>query len=118
MSINRGIEKEVVVRIHSGILEGNTSESVLMKWLNIQLVIQNEVSQKEKNKSLVLMHIYMESRKMVLMNFLQGRNRDADIENRRWTQQGKERVPRIEREELKHTYCAQMLSHVRLFATP
>ena len=59
MSINRGIEKEVVVRIHSGILEGNTSESVLMKWLNIELVIQNEVSQKEKNKSLVLMHIYM-----------------------------------------------------------
>ena len=28
---------------------------------------------------------------MVLMNFLQGRNRDADIENRLWTQQGKER---------------------------
>jgi len=61
MSINRGIEKEVVVHIHSGILEGNTSESVLVKWLNIELVIQNEVSQKEKNKSLVLMHIYMES---------------------------------------------------------
>ena len=54
MSINRGIEKEVVVRIHSGILEGNTSESVLMKWLNIELVIQNEVSQKEKNKYCIL----------------------------------------------------------------
>ena len=113
MSINRGIEKEVVVHIHSGILERNTSE-----WLNIELVIQNEVSQKEKNQYLVLMYIYMESRKMVLMNFLQGRNRDADIENRLWTQQGKERVLRIERGELKHIYCAQMLSHVRLFATP
>ena len=52
MSINRGIEKEVVVHIHSGILERNTSE-----WLNIELVIQNEVSQKEKNQYLVLMYI-------------------------------------------------------------
>ena len=29
---------------------------------------------------------------MVLMNLLQGRNRDADMENGLWTQQGKERV--------------------------
>ena len=29
---------------------------------------------------------------MVLMNLLQGRNRDADMENGLWTQRGKERV--------------------------
>ena len=49
---------------------------------------------------------------MVLMNFLQGRNRDADIEKRLWTQQGKESVRRTEREELKHIHCAQLLSRV------
>ena len=30
-------------------IERNASESVLVKWLNVELVIQNEVSQKEKN---------------------------------------------------------------------
>ena len=39
-------------------VERNTSESVLTKWLSKELVIQNEESQKEKNKYLVLMHIY------------------------------------------------------------
>ena len=31
----------------------------------------------------------MESRKMAWMNLLQGRNRDADVENGLWSQQGK-----------------------------
>ena len=35
---------------------------------------------------------------------MQGRNTDADIENRLWTQWGKERVPHIEKVALKHTY--------------
>jgi hypothetical protein len=34
----------------------------------------------------------MESRKMILMNLLQGRNRNADVENGLWTQWRKERV--------------------------
>ena len=34
--------------------------------------------------------------------YLQGRSRDADIENRLWTQQEKERVEWIERVALKH----------------
>ena len=37
-------------------------------WTNLELVIQNEISQKEKNKYRILRHIYMESRKMVLIN--------------------------------------------------
>ena len=36
-----------------------------MRWMNLEPVIQSEVSQKEKNKYCVLTHIYMESRKMV-----------------------------------------------------
>ena len=33
-------------------------ESVLMRWINIEPIIQNEVSQKEKDKYHTLMHIY------------------------------------------------------------
>ena len=38
-------------------IEGNTFESVLMKWMNLEPVIHSEGSQKEKNKY-ILMHIY------------------------------------------------------------
>ena len=36
----------------------NTFESVLVKQMNLEPVIQSEVSQKEKNKYHILMHIY------------------------------------------------------------
>ena len=32
-------------------------ESFLMRWMNLERIIQNEVSQKEKDKSLILTHI-------------------------------------------------------------
>ena len=35
----------------------NTLESVLMSWMNLEPIIQNEVSQKEKDRYRVLMHI-------------------------------------------------------------
>ena len=35
-------------------------ESVLMRWMNLESIIQSEVSQKEKNKYCILMHIYGE----------------------------------------------------------
>ena len=41
-------------------------------WMDLESVIHSEVSQKEKNKYCVLTHIYMESRKMVLMNLVSG----------------------------------------------
>ena len=44
-----------------------------MKWMNLEIVIQSEVSQKEKNKYCILTHIYMESRKMVLLNLFAGK---------------------------------------------
>ena len=37
-------------------IKRNAFESVLMRWMNLQPIIHNEVSQKEKNA--VLMHIY------------------------------------------------------------
>ena len=36
----------------------NAFESVLMRWMNLEPMIQNEVSQKEKNRYRILMHIY------------------------------------------------------------
>ena len=34
------------------------TESVLMRWINLEPIIQSEVSQKEKNKYHILTHIY------------------------------------------------------------
>ena len=54
------MDKDIAVHIHNGILaiERNTSESVLMRWLNPEPTIQSEVSQKEKDKYHILTHIY------------------------------------------------------------
>ena len=39
-------------------IERNTSESVPMRWMNLEPIIQSEVSQKEKDKDHILTHIY------------------------------------------------------------
>ena len=39
-------------------IKRNAFESVLMKWMNLEPIIQSEVSQKEKDKYYILMHIY------------------------------------------------------------
>ena len=39
-------------------IKRNSFESVLMKWMNLEPVIQSEVNLKEKDKYYILMHIY------------------------------------------------------------
>ena len=39
-------------------IERNAFESVLIRWMNLEPTIQSEVSQKEKGKYRMLMHIY------------------------------------------------------------
>ena len=39
-------------------IKKNAFESVLMRWMNLESIIQSEVSQKEKDKYHILMHIY------------------------------------------------------------
>ena len=39
-------------------IKRNVFESVLLRWMNLELIIQSEVSQKEKDKYYILMHIY------------------------------------------------------------
>ena len=39
-------------------IKRNTFESVLMGWMNLEPIIQSEISQKEKDKYHILTHIY------------------------------------------------------------
>ena len=43
---------------HSAIKK-NTFESVLMRWMKLEPIIQSEVSQKDKHQYSILMHIYI-----------------------------------------------------------
>ena len=54
------MDKKAVVHIHNGVLpiEKNTFESVLMRWMKLEPIIQSEVIQKEKQNYSILMHIY------------------------------------------------------------
>ena len=52
-----------MVHIHNGLLlaiKRNASESVLMRWMKLEPIIQTEVSQKENKINIycILMHIY------------------------------------------------------------
>ena len=39
-------------------IKKNTFESVLMRWMKLEHIIQSEVSQKEKHQYSILTHIY------------------------------------------------------------
>ena len=60
MSVNRWEDKELqytyTVDYYSVIK--TAFESVLMRWMNLEPIIQSEVSQKEKTKYRILAHIY------------------------------------------------------------
>ena len=40
------------------VIKKNTFESVLMRWIKLELIIQSEVSQKEKHQYSILTYIY------------------------------------------------------------
>ena len=90
-----------MVHIHNGILlrhKKERLESVLMRWMNLEPIMQSEVSKRKKDKYCIVMTIYMESRKMVLMNLFSGqqwRNRHMG--------RGEERVRCMERVTWKLT---------------
>ena len=39
-------------------IEKNSFESVLMRWMKLEPIIQSEISQKDKHQYRILMHIY------------------------------------------------------------
>ena len=56
-------EKDMVLiniytREYYSAIKKNTFESVLMRWMKLEPIIQSEVSQKEKHQYSILMHIY------------------------------------------------------------
>ena len=60
MSLSRRMDKKAVVRIHNGIfsaIKKNVFESVLMRWMKLEPIIQSEVSQKGKHQYSTLTHI-------------------------------------------------------------
>ena len=61
MSSGRSTDKEVVVHIqmeHNSAIKKNTFESVLIRWVKLEPIIQREVSQKEKHQYSVSIYIY------------------------------------------------------------
>ena len=43
---------------YDSVIKRNTFESVLMKWMNLEPIIQSEVSQRKEDKYRILMHLY------------------------------------------------------------
>ena len=61
MSIDRRMDKEDVAHIYKGKLlshKRNKIELFAVRWMDLESVLQSEVSQKEKKKYCMLTHIY------------------------------------------------------------
>ena len=53
-------------------IKRNETELFVVRWMDLESVIQSEVSQKGKNKYRMLTHIYGIKKNMVLMNIVAG----------------------------------------------
>ena len=49
-------------------IKRNTFELGLMRWMNLEPIIQTEVKSKREKTNTIYQHIHMEHRRMVLMN--------------------------------------------------
>ena len=59
-SANKWIRKlwYIYTMAYYSAIKKNTFESVLMRWMKLEPIIQNEASQKEKHQYSIVMHIY------------------------------------------------------------
>ena len=69
------------------VIKRNAFESVLMRWMNLEPIIQSEVSQGEKQISYINAYIWNLER-WYWWTYLQGSNGDTDIKNRRKDKSG------------------------------
>ena len=62
MPISRQMDKEAVVHIYTmeyySAIKNNPFESILMRWMKLEPIMQSEVSQKDKDHYNILTHIY------------------------------------------------------------
>ena len=64
-------------------IKRNEIGSFVETWMDLETVIQSEVSQKEKNKYFYINTYMWNLEKWFRWTSLQGRNRDTDVENKR-----------------------------------
>ena len=59
MSIGTQMDKlwHIYTMEYYSAIKKNAFESVLMRWMKLEPIIQSEVSQKEKHQSSIIMHI-------------------------------------------------------------
>ena len=61
-------------------IKKNSFESVLMRWMKMEPIIQSEVSQKDKHQYIILMHIYGIIKDVTFI--CKTEKRDTDVQNR------------------------------------
>ena len=76
------MDKDNVVRIYSGVLAIKRNEigSFVEAWMDLESVIQSEVSQKEKQIPYINACMWNLGKKWYKWTYLQSRNRDADVD--------------------------------------
>ena len=80
------MDKEDVIHTYNGILlihNGNEFKSAVVRQMNLQPVIQSEVSQKDKKYIYCILTTYIESRKILQTNLFIGKN--WRCKHREWT---------------------------------
>ena len=106
MFIDRWTDKEDVVHIYNGMLLSHRKDefkSIVVRWMNLEPVIQSEESQQEKSKYHILMHIYR-SRKMVLMNLITEKKWKLRCRKQTCSTAGKKRLRQTEVVVLTYIY--------------
>ena len=93
MSTDRWMDKEVVVHIYNGIVLSHKKEQI---WVSSGEVDEPRAchikwNKSEREKQILHINTYIWNlEKWPWWTYLQGSNRDTDIENRLWMQRGKE----------------------------
>ena len=82
----------------------NEFESVVMRWMNLEPVIQSEVNQKEKNKYYILTRVYGIQNNSTNEPICKG-GMEIQIQRKDfWTQCGKEKKRQIEKVALTYIH--------------
>ena len=61
-------------------IKKNTFESVLMRWMRLEPIIQSEVNQKEKHQYSILTHIYGFTKMVMITLYVRQQKRHRCIE--------------------------------------